>query len=678
MAAINRFMRPVQKDFTWQTPQLEVWSPNASAWLETLDQQQAKYNTLSELEGLVPKHLQQDVPDVNAYTQAVQSDIDKVTEAFASGDIVSGNRMLRDVTSRVRRAWQPGGEADMFQQRLAKYNETDKRLQETYLDPKSKQYAPELYKYYKNKIQVQPYKTDTGYGTIGEPTTYQYFGPEEWTKYIDTTLGNISADQVALKPGLVPSGVPLKDFFKTGNMEYIDKDKVLNTLVGSVPPEMLKSLQVYSDATGTDAVSSIQRMLESAAQGKAFKKYDYNYQGVTDEVAMEELKSRLRKQEKKEEFALNDISLRTQIYNSNSGMPDWNNLGIDVDDKGNIFQKSESFNPAAFSSSGTNVSYKTSANVASNVKFKDWIWTEKAPQQIKNIANEFATDIQGMSDKQAKEFIEQKYNEKKQLLSNTDAIINPYDEKERKMWSDYLLGTTKGKEGATAGAMFLNDMTATTTMPGEVSTTTGLNLGQKMGLFDSNGRANAGALKRFIENAVVSEKVEVPSGEMPSGHKVSYVDEDGKVWSFMLGPRSLQEEALNSDAYRINQLKKNDAVDVTEFQPVHPILREYFPNGINVESRDVYQSDVIYQQWFDAFKNNNPKASKLREQYDDLKNSPYKNSFVMKDIRLLDPVTKQPVPMLDDDGKPIQNEDGTIRYWTDSDVNKLTRNTEIK
>ena len=47
----------------------------------------------------------------------------------------------------------------------------------TYLDPKSDQYSPELYKYYKNNINVTPYKTDTGYGSIGQPSMNQYFSP---------------------------------------------------------------------------------------------------------------------------------------------------------------------------------------------------------------------------------------------------------------------------------------------------------------------------------------------------------------------------------------------------------------------------------------------------------------------------------------------------------------------
>jgi hypothetical protein len=682
MATINRFARPVQKDYSWANPQIDVWEPNYNLWLDTLDKQQAQYDTIPALSQLVPKHLEQDRPDVQAYNQTVQADIQRVTDAYTSGDVSAGNQALREVTNKRRADFQPGGAADMFQQRLAQYQGVDKRLQDTYLDPKSDQYSPELYKYYKNNIDVQPYKTDTGYGSVNQPSMNQYFSPEKWTKHIDTVLDNISADQVSIRPGLIPSGVSLKSFFETGNREFIDKSKVLAALNGSVPVEMLQSLDVYGKATGTDAFKQTERMFDAAASGKAYSKIDKNYQGVTDEVALEDLKSRLRTKEEKDKLTMNDVYLRTQIFNSNSGMPEWDDMITGVDEKGNVYKENVTFDNRTVGGNeligGPKVERQNTG-----VKFKDWVTSTQAPPQLQGIANEFAAAISGMSDKQAKDFVQQKYEQKRQALANTDAVVQLYDEKERDMWTSALFGVTKGKDGATAGSMFTNDMTVTTIMPGEVGTMTGIELGKKMGIVNTDGTFNEGKLRRLVENGAVTEEMDVPSGVMPSGNKASYVDENGKAWTFVIGPRSLQEETLNNDAYKINQAKLNDATPDFTFQPVNPLLRDQFPAGIKVISRDVYAKDIAYHNYRNAQdaaqkgQGTPQQAAALYQQWKQLDSNPYEDQFIMKDVALINPLTNQPVNILDDDGNVLYNPDGSKRVWTNEDVNNLTRNTKI-
>ncbi len=676
MATTNRFMSPRNKDFSWTTPNIQVWEPNYDIFLNALDTQQAKYDTIPSLSSLVPKHLEQDRPDVTAYNQEVQADAQRVTDAYLSGDVSKGNQVLREVTNARRSDMQPGGRFSAFEQRLAQYQAVDKRLNDTYRDPKSDQYSPELYTFYKNNIDVQPYKTDTGYGSINEPQMYQYFSPEKWTKHIDTVLDNIEADQVSLRPGLIPSGVSLKSFFETGNREFIDKSKVLAALNGSVPVEMLQSLDVYGKATGTDAFKQTERMFDAAASGKAYSKIDKNYQGVTDEVALEDLKSRLRTKEEKEKLTMNDVYLRTQIFNSNSGMPEWDNFGFKSGADGKIYTEKETRSWTPYGDQYNIVKVPIGS-------FKSWVTGNDAPAQIKNIASEFASAISGMSDVQAQKFIQEKYEQKRQALSNTDAVVQLYDEKEVDMWTSALFGTAKGKDGATAGSMFTNDMTVTTIMPGEVGTMTGIELGKKMGIVNTDGTFDEGKLRRLVENGAVTEKMDVPSGVMPSGNKASYVDENGKAWTFVIGPRSLQEETLNNDAYKINQAKLNDATPDFTFQPVNPILREQFPAGIKVTSRDVYSKDIAYHNYRNAQdaaqkgQGTPQQAAALYQQWKQLDSNPYEDQFVMKDVALINPLTNQPVNILDDDGNVLYNPDGSKRVWTNEDVNNLTRNTKI-
>jgi len=682
MAAINRFMKPVNKDYSWVNPNIQIWEPKYDEWLKTLDKQQETYDTIPALSALIPKHMEQDRPDVETYNKTVQADIKNVTDAFASGDITKGNQLLREVTAKRKMDFQPGGAADMFQQRLQKYTEIDKRLQETYLDPKSDQYAPELYKYYKKNIDIQPYKTDTGYGSVNQPNMYQYFSPEKWTKHIDTILDNIEADQFSIQPGLIPSGVSLKSFFRTGKVEHIDKKKVLDALVGQISPEMLTSAVVYGEATGTDAIAGINKMLDAAATGKAYSKSSYDYNQVTHEAEMEELKSRLRTKEEKDKLTMNDVYLRTQIFNSNSGMPEWSDIASGLDEQGRPYVERVDYSDARTVGGNEFIGTPKKVREYTNVPFKTWL--ENAPPQIKGIADEFASNLSKMSNEQAYAFMQQKYNEKRQALSNTDAIVKLYDEKERDMWTSALFGVTKGKEGATAGSMFTNDMTVTTIMPGEVGTMTGIELGKQMGIVNTDGTFNEGKLKRLIENGSITEEMDVPNGVMPSGQKASYVDENGKAWTFVVGPKSLQEETLNSDSYRINQAKLNDATPDVTFQPVNPVLREQFPAGIKVVSKDVYAKDLAYENYRkiqDAVTKGQASqkdALAAWEQWSNLNKNPYENSFVMKDVALINPLTNQPVNILDDDGNVLYNPDGTKRVWTAQDVDNVTRNTKIK
>lgn len=670
MAAINRFMRPVNKDYSWANPKIDVWEPNYDAWLNTLDAQQKTFDVARGISTTIPEYAKFDEAALQDYIKTRQSKIDAVTDLYTQNDIVGGNQAMRQLIAEHQKDWSPGGTASQFKKRADAYKAIQENIAKTY------EKSPEMIPYYKSQIKPEPFKTESGYGEVKPPTMYQYFSPEDWTKHIDTVLDNISADQVSIRPGLIPSGVSLKSFFETGNREFIDKSKVLAALNGSVPVEMLQSLDVYGKATGSDAFKQVERMFDAAATGKAYSKTDKNYQGVTDEAELEDLKSRLRTKEEKDKLTMNDVYLRTQIFNSNSGMPEWSAFDLKTDSSGKIYTEKESISWTPYGSN--TVTEKVPIG-----NFKDWINTPAAPPQLKGIANEFASAISGMSDKQAKDFVQQKYEQKRQALSNTDAIVQPYGEKEREMYNSYFLGTTKGKEGATAGALFTNDMTVTTIMPGEVGTMTGTELGKKMGILTTNGSVDEGKLRRLVENGTISEKLDVPSGIMPSGHKASYVDENGKVWTFVVGPRSLQEETLNNDAYKINQAKLNDATPDFTFQPVNPILREQFPAGIKVVSKDVYAKDIAYHNYRNAQdaaqkgQGTPQQASALYEQWKKLYNNPYEDQFIIKDVALINPLTNQPVNILDDDGNVMYNEDGSKRVWTTEDVNSLTRNTKI-
>lgn len=125
---LNRFMHPVSKDYSWSSYQPIQWEPNYDAWLETLDKQQALYDTKNNI--LVPEHLQEDAPYIKNQVSNIESMTNAATDAYVSGDVSAGNRLLREAQRKQVELWRPGGIFSTAKQKYTDYNTFKAKQQE--------------------------------------------------------------------------------------------------------------------------------------------------------------------------------------------------------------------------------------------------------------------------------------------------------------------------------------------------------------------------------------------------------------------------------------------------------------------------------------------------------------------------------------------------------------------
>jgi hypothetical protein len=143
---VNKFDRPVQKDWSWQTAQLKAPTLDYEMLNSIAMEKQAEYDSIASLKGLVPRALPWNQSDL-AIQQKYRTDTDKDLADVTNAYLVSpqaGAMAFRNVKAKIQKAWQPGGEADMLNKRTDAYFEGRKAIDEYYKDetnPAFKQYA---------------------------------------------------------------------------------------------------------------------------------------------------------------------------------------------------------------------------------------------------------------------------------------------------------------------------------------------------------------------------------------------------------------------------------------------------------------------------------------------------------------------------------------------------------
>ena len=132
MAAINRFMAPRNKDYSWANPKIDVWEPNYDAWLTTLDNQQKTFDVAKGIATTIPEYAKFDEAALQDYIKTRQSKIDAVTDLYTKNDIVGGNQAMRQLMAEHQKDWSPGGTASQFKKRSDAYKAIQENIAKTY------------------------------------------------------------------------------------------------------------------------------------------------------------------------------------------------------------------------------------------------------------------------------------------------------------------------------------------------------------------------------------------------------------------------------------------------------------------------------------------------------------------------------------------------------------------
>lgn len=702
MAGINRFDKFVTKDYSFNRSVPKEFIPNFNALDELLGQQQQQYDLLNEISYKVPKHLKQDRPLVEEYVQGVQNDISKISGIYVNQGVSAGARAQRDLISKIKRDYSPGGKADAFQKRLTDYNTIDENLKKTYLDSKSDQYNPLLYKYYKEKIDIEDFETDGIYGDINAPTAVKHYSTEDLQTYYDKVLDNIEADKILIDGTNAKdiSGLPFKALLERSEKEFIDWEKVAGVLLNATTPEIIQSAEVYGQASGLgkgqgniidpsgnsfNRNSYLGSMLHGFATGKAFEKETDKAKVITKDGALAAYKSSLRKAENddkiKKEWSLNEYMLRTPVYTNDSGMPE---LDLKVSDDGVVSQTVGQANSVVGTPVGLTYAGKPQVE---QTGFKEFITNPATKEKYPELVAEYDKwNYQGlfdnMSDKQAYDIVQQKYNEKRTELSNTDAVYTIYDQNSKKARSrkTTLIGSTKGPEGVSMGTLANSNQKLIPNMPGVESEPIDFatfakeyfGVGEKTFLGRRKSKQDLEGLRKLVDGAMVLGEVDSDNSELPAGEIVSFVTPQGDVLTFTVGNKSIQEEALNKPIYDLMKPAYNGTLDRSPATYTFLPNVDFDENGnkrkVQTVAYDRYYSTDLYEKLQDlerAGQKDSIEYEELEEEYQKVVNNPLKNPFRGRELYLTDHNGDE--LYIDDNGK-VTTDEGAGRMLTPDDI----------
>ena len=191
---VNKFDRPVQKDWSWQTAQLKAPTLDYEMLNSIAAEKQAEYDNIASLNALVPNALQN--PDDLAKQQEYRALVEQGTKATTDAYMKSasaGAMSYRDFKNQVQKAWQPGGSADMLNKRYQGYYAADKAIDEYYKDdtsPVNKTLAKQRLK----EQAAQPTGWDPATGKYNVINTPELYKNPKINEAIDNMLKEIKAN----------------------------------------------------------------------------------------------------------------------------------------------------------------------------------------------------------------------------------------------------------------------------------------------------------------------------------------------------------------------------------------------------------------------------------------------------------------------------------------------------
>lgn len=680
--ALNRFDTYLPNDYNFQTYSPQEYVPDLGMLDSLLGGLQREYDTgMDALNRIMPDYWRESESDVaaaRAYRSKYDDAITKASDAFATGNVSEGRRVMSEALREIERDKLPGGDYYELERRKKEAADQVKSLRELYVD---KYQSPELYALAKSRLlaQAQPFKDEeTGeYGVVGSPTMSKYIPQEEVVEQLDKIIDNIEADQVVYGNyrGKNLQGISFKQLLERGEIEKIDYSKVANVLASAVTSEMQASYNQLGEALGLSgeqgraiateeefdrtgsvfAPTMLGNTLESLAQSKVYKKVKDKSTIVTDEYSRE----RALKKAADEDDRLR--AFRTTLYTKGSGMPEWN---LGVDNKGIVIEKH--MVPGSFPAPGGFVpDPRNPVNMpkSKNTGFKQYIRSEKAKTEnpaLVGIYDEFKDHIESLDDKKAHEFVKQKYEEKRDRLSVTEDVMYPFNEKEQEYYNKLYIGTSKGKD---EGALGLSSQMAVTVYePGkEPEVYSGI-----AAFLDEKGISRG----EWTRNANTYGDVRADNPAVVAGIRGSYVDAEGKVYDFSL---SHKDEQTMREELPLSVLGSTamDGSLSTSHSTVMP-LPSIDENGklvlenrlIYSKGQDTYESDLLIEN-IGSFERARAKGEnlpfredeydKMKERYNLISNNPTMNTYARRDALIYDAQTDR--PLLDSNGRQMTYED---------------------
>lgn len=641
---INRFSRVPYEYTPYFGPSVaQEVMPNLAPVEQQLDQYQALYNQTKNYK--LPEYIRESPSDTkafNEYVNTLDGYKEKAINALTNKNLSEGINSLRLMQSYQERSQQPGGDFYELQKNAEQFNVADKELKDVFLSQKSDKYNPYMYAFGRQKLvsNLGEFKNELGnYRTgVQAPILAKYYTEKEEADFFDSFLDNITADQVAIGPYVSSlKGVPFKNLLQEGSIEKIDRNKVAAVLAQAITPQLAdhykqlgqaygyeddqsKLLPVYgkeNDLQGFSSDTLLGRRLNALVDSKVYSKVKKDSKVVAD--SYNEALS-LKEQENK----MQTTTLEMGVFSS-AGLPKWD---IDVNQKGAVPKKGDYKYDFSGTSSPGGLPLKQNSTF---VAFKDYIKTEefrKKYPMASDLTKQYSKTIEGLSDKDAADFLKEKYEETSKKLQTDSYTFNAYTDAAQAKKQNTLLWGEPGSESLGMASNF----TATVFRKGQAPEVIPVSKLVK-NIYGED-------IKSFRDRVFTGGEVTSTNPYINSGYQSSVVDKEGNVIKFVLSPKSLEDEQNKA------QWKGFFSVldpSVEESPLMYTGIPELDAQGpIKSKGVNYFTSDLMYQE--------------LESQKDNLTTKEYEENYrIISELRGTprDKFEERRAIMVTEDGTPL-------------------------
>lgn len=609
---------------------------------------------ISIIEQKRPKYLQKDEPVFEELSKRYSDLQKEIEDAYASGNVRLGQRKLKDALKQIQQDMQPGGDYYNLEKRYEGFQNLLKNYKPILDKAPSYYKSLVLDKIYSSIPDYKDEATglvnteirDPGYGEWIDinkdlfealKNVQSDKGTIVYTKngYIwSKTNERVTRDELKnialglLRQPKYSSQISLESEILARNLdEQTSKEYIVNKIEQTLPEntkarkEALKELGFYTGAINDvedDVLKEAEKkyiestlnelgenavkpenvavvMLQDLYMEPAVKTFEQNKETIdlkADPYALEEIRHKYRLKEdeikrqkdKEEQFT----TLTSRLTGNPNGMPDWKldfvkgKVGIPVEK-----QRTQ------MSGTGFTTHVTTKTEIEYTKSFKEALQNgelEKSQPGINFIYNEFASQIQKMTDEQAFEFVKNRYNELREKTSVTDIeYIVPANEKIFDSKNKLLIGN-KGAIGNIANTSIF--------------------------VFDPANGIQSGAMtiedvlktygitpEQFTKNATWAGSTTSTNPFFPAGELVILSTPDGRVVTLLSSGISREK----SKAKEAGFILYSSLTSLSGESPVvHiPELSNYAKNGIKAKRNLITISDALTMQHEDFVKSLN-------------------------------------------------------------------------
>lgn len=654
MAGISRFDQFVPSDFTFNVYTPQEFTPDLSMLDSLLGGLQKEYDTgMSTLNKIMPNYLRNSPTDVEAAQQfkaKYDTLIEQASDAFASGNINEGRRLMSQGLREIEKDQLPGGDYYELERRVGEYQNEVKRLRETYKDnPRLAEYA------IANKIGLTDFRNpETGEAQSIQAAAdiYKDVPDEDIAKWFNQTLGNIKDTLISQgwSRNKVDAITTIHDLKTLTGREFSD---VMSILVGTFPEEFKQSIRqryaadkyfnpnlpdidptkIFETTINAEGLPEIltdekdRPVFANTPLANTIKSYALAGTRITpkdqlikndDKVLLENLKHNLRKKEIDYEFNLGNETLRTQVFTKGSGMRP---LELTFDGKGLKEERVE------MRWSQINKQLEPKTVVSRKENFKKYITSDEARAKypgLVELGDRYADHIDKLSDQKAFDFLSKKYEEKREALQTADAQYTVYNnpkflEAKRKV----LVGESDRQGNARIGNV--RNKTILVHSPGSEP---------KAYKFQDFLRQYNVTPEEFVANTFVHGNIRSDNPLVASGEEMSYTRPDGTGITFVASDISQEDAQFKSPEYTLHQARSEGGVNKTKsvYIGVPELDQQY--GRVYAEGQDLYESDVIARQ-MDDLSLPQDELQKLADKYAELKENPDQDRYMGRDVRII-------------------------------------------